>query len=84
VDRNTQSLVLSYFEIYLYIYDLSMFIRYLVSITQVLKGTSFGLHNWCECGNLLFYIVVLCSCPHQHTSVGIFHNLELQWPVMYK
>jgi hypothetical protein len=31
-----------------------MFIRYLVSITQVLKDTYFGLQNWCECG--LFYM----------------------------
>jgi hypothetical protein len=31
-------------------YDLCMFIRYLVSITQVRKDTKFGLNNWCECG----------------------------------
>jgi hypothetical protein len=34
-------------------YDLFMFIRYLVSTTQVLKDASFGLDNWGECGNLL-------------------------------
>jgi hypothetical protein len=32
--------------------DLCMFIRYLVSMTQVLKGTKFGLNNWCESKNL--------------------------------
>jgi hypothetical protein len=30
---------------------IGMFIRYLVSITQDLKDSSFGLDNWCECGN---------------------------------
>jgi hypothetical protein len=39
--------------------DLCMFILYLVSITQVLKDTSFGLYNWCECGNL--FIIYLLS-----------------------
>jgi hypothetical protein len=33
-------------------YDLCLFIRYLVSITQVLKDTQFGLDDWCECGIL--------------------------------
>jgi hypothetical protein len=33
-------------------YDLCMFIRYLVSITQFLKDTQFGLDNWGKCGNL--------------------------------
>jgi hypothetical protein len=40
-------------------YDLCMFIRYLVSITQVRKDTEFGLDNWCDCGNYL-YIYYLC------------------------
>jgi hypothetical protein len=37
-------------------YDLGTFIRYLVSITQVLKDTEFRLDDWCECGNLFIYL----------------------------
>jgi hypothetical protein len=37
-------------------YDLCMFICYLVYITQVRKDTYFGLDNWYECGNL-FHIM---------------------------
>jgi hypothetical protein len=40
-------------------YDLCMFIRYLVSLTKVLKNTEFVLDNWCECGNLLFIIILV-------------------------
>jgi hypothetical protein len=29
-------------------YHLCMFIRYLVSITQVRKDTELGHHNWCR------------------------------------
>jgi hypothetical protein len=32
------------------------FIRYLVSITQVLKDTSFGLDNWYGCAKLLLFV----------------------------
>jgi hypothetical protein len=47
-------------------YDLCMFIRYLVSITQVIKDTSFGLYNWCECGNLFIndYVEYLSTYIH--------------------
>jgi hypothetical protein len=45
-----------YYQYNLYMYDLCMFIRYLVSITQVLKDTEFGLDNWCKCGNLFIYL----------------------------
>jgi hypothetical protein len=38
-------------------YELCLFIRYLVSITQVLKDTSFGLDNWCECGKFIIIII---------------------------
>jgi hypothetical protein len=40
-------------------YELCMFIRYLVSTTQVLKDTEFGLDKWCECGKLLIYFIYL-------------------------
>jgi hypothetical protein len=31
-----------------------MFIRYLVSMIQVLKDTKFRLDNWCECGKFIY------------------------------
>jgi hypothetical protein len=39
-------------------YDLCMFIRYLVSITQVLKVTLLGLDNWCECRGILITFIL--------------------------
>jgi hypothetical protein len=41
-----------YYQYNLYLYGLCMFMRYLVSIKQVLIDTYFGLDSWCECGNL--------------------------------
>jgi hypothetical protein len=40
-------------------YDVYMFIRYLVSITQVRKNTYFGLDDWCECGNYYLLLLIL-------------------------
>jgi hypothetical protein len=45
-------------------YDLSMFIRYLVSLTQVLKDTLFWLDNWRECGNLFIFIIYYMSLEY--------------------
>jgi hypothetical protein len=47
-----------YYQYNLNLYDLCMFILYLVSITRVLKDTSFGLDNWSECGNIIISINV--------------------------
>jgi hypothetical protein len=47
-----------YYQYNLIMCDLCRFIRYLVSITQVLKDTYLGLDNWCECENL-FIIYLL-------------------------
>jgi hypothetical protein len=47
-----------YYQYNLYImYDLYMFIRYLVSKAQVFKDTKFGLDNWYECAKLLFLLL---------------------------
>jgi hypothetical protein len=46
-----------YYQYNLHMYDLCIFIHYLVSITQVRKETSFGLDDWCECENLLLFII---------------------------
>jgi hypothetical protein len=45
-----------YYQYNLYMYDLCTFIRYLVSITQVLKYTEFGLDNWSQFGNTHSYV----------------------------
>jgi hypothetical protein len=47
-----------YYQYRLYMYDLCMLIRYLVSISQVRKDTKFGLGNWYDCGNYLFFILL--------------------------
>jgi hypothetical protein len=53
-----------YYQYNLYVYELCIFIRYLVSITQVLKDTSFGLDNWCESVNLSTFS---CGMQEQET-----------------
>jgi hypothetical protein len=59
-----------YYQYNLYMDHLCMFIRYLESITQVLKNTSFGLDNWCECGNLfIYYLSINSSINHQSSPV---------------
>jgi hypothetical protein len=58
-----------------HMYDLCMFIRYLVSITQVLKDTYFGLDNWCECGNVLILLLVFrCLCRYINTKNCVCNN----------
>jgi hypothetical protein len=51
-----------YYQYNLCMYDLYMFIRYVVSITQVLKDTYFGPDNWYECRNLFY------NCRKLHTD----------------
>jgi hypothetical protein len=48
-----------------------MFIRYLVSITQVLKDTEFGLFYRCEYGNYYYFIQL------HHTQTGIQTQVPL-------
>jgi hypothetical protein len=63
----------------IYVYLLSMFIRYLVSITQVLKDTEFGLDNRCECGNFIRYFFnnSLSTCKERAKSdKGSFTTLS--------
>jgi hypothetical protein len=55
-----------YYQYNLYMYDLCMFIRYLVSITQVLK--IIWADNCYECGNLLFDIIIPY---HHHQPINI-------------
>jgi hypothetical protein len=47
----------------MYMYDLCMFRRYLVSMTQVLKDTLFGQDNWCECGKFIYLLFIIGGIP---------------------
>jgi hypothetical protein len=51
----------------LYMYDLCMFIRCLVSIRQVLKDTEFGLHNLYESGKKRKY-----KSDKSATDIGLY------------
>jgi hypothetical protein len=48
-----------------------MFNRYLVSITQVVKVTQFGLDNWYERGNLF----TICI-PNEHCIIDRMHAIS--------
>jgi hypothetical protein len=73
MNMNTCSRVMAvyiyYYQYKVYMYDLCMFIRYLVSITQVLKDTHFGLDNWCECGIYFIYLFISANIELQVYSV---------------
>jgi hypothetical protein len=58
-----------------------MFIRYLVSVTQVRKDTYFGLDNWCEGGNYLYYGVFfnnkyILSTVSENFAVSVSQELS--------
>jgi hypothetical protein len=60
-----------YYRYILCMYDICMFIRYLVSITQVLKDTLFGLDNWCQCGDLFIFINSTYIHTYHFISEGV-------------
>jgi hypothetical protein len=51
-------------------YGLCMSIRYLVSITQVRKDTSFGLDNWCDCEIIIIIIISLSKPSLNNTETA--------------
>jgi hypothetical protein len=53
-------------------YDLCMFIRYLVSETHVLKDIQFGLDNRWEYGNLLLLLLFMAQHSDPYIATGYY------------